>query len=175
MRPNFKGESMTQPNFHSDGIPTSDRLRDSQRLRNEVRDDDTTFEDPRIARERAEEREVERAPAPAHAELEHDDSTAHSRFGASFLASGNTDEPWQQWRQIQERFVDDPRSAVSDAHGLVGELMNDIVRKFEGERTQMEQRWSSGEDVSTEDLRRCLQSYRDFFGRLLTNVGDAKA
>jgi hypothetical protein len=163
---------MTQPNFHSDGIPTSDRLRDSQRLR----DDDTAFEDPRIARERAEERERAEArdQAQAHAELEHDDSSAHSRFGASFLASGNTDEPWQQWRQIQERFVDNPRSAVSDAHGLVGALMDDIVRKFEGERTQMEQRWSSGEDVSTEDLRRCLQSYRDFFGRLLTNVGDAK-
>jgi hypothetical protein len=139
--------------------------------------DDTTFEDPRIARERAEEREraEAREQAREHAELEHDDSTARSRFGASFLASGNTDEPWQQWRKIQERFVDDPRSAVSDAHGLVGALMDDIVRKFENERTQMEQRWSSGEDVSTEDLRRCLQSYRDFFGRLLTNVGDAKA
>jgi hypothetical protein len=168
---------MTQSNFHSDGIPSSDRTRDSQRLRNEVRDDDATFEDPRIARERAEERERAEARDQArdHAEQEHDDSTERSRFGTSFLASGNTDEPWQQWRQIQERFVDDPRSAVSDAHGLVGELMDDIVRKFENERTQMEHRWSSGEDVSTEDLRRCLQSYRDFFGRLLTNVGDAKA
>lgn len=167
---------MTQPNFHSDGIPTSDRLRDSQRLRNEMRDDDTTFEDPGIARERAEERTraEAREQAQAHAEQEQEASD-RPRFGASFLASGNTEEHWQQWRQIQERFVDDPRSAVSDAHGLVGELMNDIVRKFEEERTQMERRWSSGEDVSTEDLRRCLQSYRDFFGRLLTNVGDAKA
>jgi hypothetical protein len=37
----------------------------------------------------------------------------------------------------------------------------------------MEQRWSSGESVSTEDLRTCLQTYRDFFGRLLSKV-DAK-
>jgi len=167
---------MTQ-SFHSDGQPNSDRLRDSQRKRDEdIRDDDTTFEDPRIARERAEEREraVARDNSREQAELAHDDHE-HSRFGTSFLASGNTDEPWQQWRQIQSEFVDNPRSAVSDAHRLVGDLMDDIVRKFESEKGQMEQRWSSGEDVSTEDLRRCLQTYRDFFGRLLANVGEAKA
>lgn len=56
---------------------------------------------------------------------------------------------------------------MSDAHALVGKLIEDIVHKFENERTQLEQRWSSGEDVSTEDLRTCLQTYRDFFGRLL--------
>jgi hypothetical protein len=152
-------------------------MRDSQRMRNaETRDDDATIEDPRIARERAEEREraEAREQAREHAEMMQGDTNERSRFGTSFLAGGNTEEHWQQWRQIQANFVDNPRSAVSDAHRLVGDLMDDIVRKFENERSQMEQRWSSGEDVSTEDLRRCLQTYRDFFGRLLANVGEAK-
>jgi hypothetical protein len=173
---------MTQ--FHSDTQPNSEPMRDSQRMRegqrmrdDDIRDDDATFEDPRIARERAEERERAEARDQARVQAEHafHEPDDRSRFGTSFLASGNTDEPWQQWRQIQANFVDNPRSAVADAHRLVGDLMDDIVRKFETERSQMEQRWSSGEDVSTEDLRTCLQTYRDFFGRLLANVGEAKA
>ncbi len=96
-------------------------------------------------------------------------------FGTSYLGDGKSDEPWQQWRQIQANFVDDPRSSVAQAHGLVGELMEGIVRRFETERQQLEQRWSSGEDVSTEELRHCLQRYRDFFGRLLANMGDARS
>jgi hypothetical protein len=95
-------------------------------------------------------------------------------FGTSYLNDVKSDESWQQWRQIQSNFVDDPRRAVAEAHGLVGDLMNTIVRQFEAERGQLEQRWSKGEDVDTEELRNCLQRYRDFFGRLLTNVGDAK-
>jgi hypothetical protein len=169
---------MTQSNFHSDGQPTSDRFRDSQRMRDENlnHDDDTTFEDPRIARERAEERERAEAREAAR---DHAETTSHddrSGFGTSYLGGRSSDESLEQWRQIQADFVDNPRSAVSNAHGLVGNLIDDIVRKFEDERNGLEQRWSSGQDVSTEDLRRCLQTYRDFFNRLLaTNVGDAKA
>ncbi len=123
-----------------------------------------------IARERAEEPrdgratsspEEHRGPRPA--------------LGTSYLGAGTTDEAWQRWSQIQSDFVDDPRNAVTEASALVSEVIDDIVRRFETERTELEQRWSTGEDVSTEELRRCLQRYRDFFGRLLANLGDAKA
>lgn len=90
-------------------------------------------------------------------------------LGTSHLGT-NADKSWQRWREIQGDFVDQPRRAVSDAHALVGEVLDGIIRQFEQERGQLEQRWSRGEDVSTEDLRRCLQTYRDFFGRLLANV-----
>jgi hypothetical protein len=96
-------------------------------------------------------------------------------FGTSFLADGKTENAWQRWRELQSNFVDDPQSAVKQADGLVTELIDGIVRRFETEREQLERRWSSGQEVSTEDLRRCLQRYRDFFGRLLTNVGEAPA
>src|SRR5690606_23244204 len=98
--------------------------------------------------------------------LEPDGSRA---LGTSHLGT-NAEKSWQRWREIQGDFVDQPRRAVSDAHALVGEVLDGIVRQFEHERGQLEQRWSRGEDVSTEDLRRCLQTYRDFFGRLLANV-----
>lgn len=176
---------MTQSNFHSDARPNSDRMRDSQRLREEARndelrtddsihDDDTTFEDPRIARERAQERERAEARNVAR---DHADTASHDNngFGTSYLGGSNTEAAWQKWREIQGDFVDNPQTAVSNAHGLVSNLIDDMVRKFEDERNQLEQRWSSGEDVSTEDLRRCLQTYRDFFNRLLATNVDAKA
>lgn len=100
---------------------------------------------------------------------------APQTFGTSFLADGKTETAWQRWRELQSNFVDDPQSAVKQADGLVTELIDDIVRRFETEREQLEGRWSKGQEVSTEDLRRCLQRYRDFFGRLLTNVGEAPA
>jgi len=149
--------------------PISTQGTDSNRSRNEWEDDradDNTLDDPRIARERAEQRERARADG-GHTGDTHD-------YGTSYLGGANTEEPWQQWRHIQADFVDNPRSAVKDAHGLVSELIQNIVHKFENERTELEQRWSSGEDVNTEELRRCLQTYRDFFGRLLA-TGEGKA
>ena len=153
-------------------ISTFDSPRDSERERNAQRyDDDATLDEPIVARERADERARGAARHGAAARAA-DDSHAPHDFGTSYLG-GSSDEQWQKWRQIQADFVDNPRSAVSDAHRLVGEMMDDIVRRFEDERNQLEQRWSSGQDVNTEELRTVLQTYRDFFGRLLaTNVGD---
>ena len=72
-----------------------------------------------------------------------------------------------RWKEIQAQFVDEPRSAVKDADALVADLMQRLARTFAAERAQLESRWASGEDVSTEDLRQGLQRYRSFFERLL--------
>jgi hypothetical protein len=72
-----------------------------------------------------------------------------------------------RWREIQAQFVDEPRSAVQDADALVADLMQRLARMFATERDQLESRWTSGEDVSTEDLRQGLRRYRSFFERLL--------
>jgi len=45
--------------------------------------------------------------------------------------------------------------------------MQRLARTFAAERAQLESRWASGEDVSTEDLRQGLRRYRSFFERLL--------
>jgi hypothetical protein len=72
-----------------------------------------------------------------------------------------------RWKDIQAAFVDEPRKAVQDADTLVADLMQRLATMFASERDQLESRWSSGDDVSTEDLRRGLRRYRSFFERLL--------
>ena len=157
-------------------ISTFDSPRDSERERKarfdeeQRQNDDVTLDEPVVARERADERERSAARRDVTARAADGESHPHE-YGTSYLGD-STEDQWQKWRQIQSEFVDNPRSAVSEAHRLVGEMMDDIVRRFEDERNQLEQRWSSGQDVSTEELRTCLQTYRDFFGRLLVNVGD---
>jgi hypothetical protein len=72
-----------------------------------------------------------------------------------------------RWKDIQAEFVDEPKSAVQDADALVADLMQRLARMFASEREQLESRWASGNDVSTEDLRHSLRRYRSFFERLL--------
>jgi hypothetical protein len=72
-----------------------------------------------------------------------------------------------QWKDIQAEFVDEPRKAVQEADALVAELMQRLAQMFAAEREDLESRWSGGDDVSTEDLRRGLRRYRSFFERLL--------
>ncbi len=72
-----------------------------------------------------------------------------------------------RWDDIQIHFVDDPRKATEDADHLVAETMQRLAQIFSEERKNMENQWSRGENVSTEDLRLALQRYRSFFNRLL--------
>lgn len=160
---------MTQTPFHSP--PPSSRSSAGSRMGL----DERTIEE-RAARERAERTRAEQAEMSARDNLHpsEEPSAGERALGTSYLGEGMTEESWQRWRQIQSSFVDDPQRSVADAHALVGEVIEGIVQRFESERQQLEQRWSSGEDVSTEDLRHCLQRYRDFFGRLLANLGEVK-
>ena len=72
-----------------------------------------------------------------------------------------------RWDQIQIGFVDEPRKAVQDADNLVAQTMKRLAEIFADERKKMEEQWSRGDDVGTEDLRLALQRYRSFFNRLL--------
>jgi glutathione S-transferase len=78
------------------------------------------------------------------------------------------DELAERWQEIQASFVDRPQKAVQDADALVAELMQRITTTFAAERERLEKQWAEGDDVSTEDLRVALTSYRSFFGRLLS-------
>jgi hypothetical protein len=56
---------------------------------------------------------------------------------------------------------------VQEADTLVAELLQELARGFNEARGRLEEQWSRGDDVSTEDLRLALQRYRSFFERLL--------
>jgi hypothetical protein len=73
-----------------------------------------------------------------------------------------------KWDDIQTGFVDEPRSAVERADGLVAHAMQQLAEAFARERANLERQWDSGDNVSTEDLRLAFQRYRSFFRRLLS-------
>jgi len=73
-----------------------------------------------------------------------------------------------RWSGVQTAFVDEPRSAVEQADGLVAAAMKRLAEVFAQERSKLEQQWDRGDNVSTEDLRIALQRYRSFFQRLLS-------
>jgi hypothetical protein len=92
----------------------------------------------------------------------------------------------EQWRQVQARFVDDPKRAIAGADALVGEVMSlrgypvgefdqrtadisvDHPHEVENYRAAhaiaVRQR---REEASTEDLRRAMVHYRTLFEGLL--------
>jgi len=84
-------------------------------------------------------------------------------FEQSVLSEFNT-----RWTDIQTGFVDEPRRAVQQADALVQDVIQRISDSFGNERSQLEQQWDRGDEVSTEDLRVALQRYRSFFSRLLS-------
>jgi len=73
-----------------------------------------------------------------------------------------------RWTEVQTGFVDEPRHAVEQADGLVAEMMKQLAEVFADERSKLEEQWSRGNDISTEDLRQALRRYRSFFDRLLS-------
>ena len=95
-------------------------------------------------------------------------ATSASNVGGSLLPAEMDATFQQRWKEIQTRFVDEPRGAVEDADSLVANLMQQLAEGFAKERERLEAQWGRGEDISTEDLRVALQRYRTFFQRLLS-------
>lgn len=86
----------------------------------------------------------------------------------SLIPKRQIDDMRESWKAIQASFVDEPRKAVQEADQLVKSAVQQMEEVFRNQRAQMEQQWSGGKDVSTEDLRLSLQRYRTFFDRLLS-------
>lgn len=74
----------------------------------------------------------------------------------------------RRWDEIQSRFVDQPRESVAAADALVDDVVGAITARLTDQRGQLEAQWQRDEEVSTEDLRQSLQSYRALFDRLLS-------
>ncbi|MDI6101957.1 hypothetical protein QLQ12_25390 [Actinoplanes sp. NEAU-A12] len=124
------------------------------------------------AKDRAEAAEVEAAEAKeqaekAKAEPEPLIATAGTSTGAvsgasSFFPAADTQPLRDRWRDVQLRFVDDPKGATTDAAGLVDEAVDKLVQGLREQRGAL----AKGTD-DTESLRVELRSYRDILDRLL--------
>jgi hypothetical protein len=114
---------------------------------------------------------VEAAEKPRREEERRDPEVASERRdeeAMQLLSRRNIDDFRSRWDSIQTRFVDEPRQSVEEADSLVAEVMKQIAQMFANERSSLEEQWTRGDDVSTEDLRVALQRYRSFFNRLLS-------
>jgi hypothetical protein len=98
-------------------------------------------------------------------------ATSEARNAADatpLFPSNELDDLRNRWNSVQGTFVDEPRRAVEQADGLVASAMKRLAEVFAQERSNLEQQWDRGDNVSTEDLRIALQRYRSFFQRLLS-------
>lgn len=116
--------------------------------------------------------DLARAGAPAGPASETDgaqgDGVTDDDQPAALFAEQEASGYRNRWLEVQTEFVDDPRQAVQRADALVAELMQQLAETFASERSDLEQQWAKGGEVSTEDLRISLRRYRSFFDRLLS-------
>ena len=109
------------------------------------------------------------------------------KFKIHPLSDGECEQFTNEWRQTQERFVDDPRGAVADADRLVNRAMKARGYPVGGEFTQraadlsvdhphVVEHYRTAHDIaeadarkaaSTEDLRLAMKHYRALFEDLL--------
>jgi len=142
-----------EPTREELGVPTA-RTAERVAERPVDRVADTVADGERVV-ERGIEREMPREAAK--------DSEHTALFEQAVLSEFNT-----RWTDIQTGFVDEPRRAVQQADALVEDVIKRIADSFGNERSQLEQQWDRGDEVSTEDLRVALRRYRSFFSRLLS-------
>ena len=69
-----------------------------------------------------------------------------------------------RWAAAQRDFIDEPRTAVTDADTLVGAVLSPTRRDVPHPTPALERQWPDNES-STEDLRITLRRYRTFFDR----------
>jgi hypothetical protein len=133
------------------------------------------------------ERTVSRAESPAQAEAELEArELRRTKLDIRSLDSEERERYLLSWKEVQIRFVDDPKGAVAAADGLVGDVMlacgypmDDFERRaadisvdhpgvVENYRAahSVFQATNQGK-VETEDLRRAFVHYRSLFDELL--------
>ena len=97
---------------------------------------------------------VPAATAPAAA------STAAVSASDRLLPDG--DAFTERFRDIQLRFVDEPKAATAEAATLVGEAVDKLTSSLKAQRDSL-----GGNADDTEKLRVELRAYRDILNRLL--------
>jgi hypothetical protein len=119
----------------------------------EALEDRGTFQDPHVAGE----------DEPRPAEKLTPESEAVTPSGPSpFFPAGDTQPLRDRWRDVQLRFVDDPKGATAEAASLVDEAVDKLSQALRDHRGS----FAKGTD-DTEALRVELRGYRDILDRLL--------
>ncbi|GIJ24373.1 hypothetical protein [Micromonospora lutea] len=87
--------------------------------------------------------------------------------GAATLFDDATAQGFRdRWRDVQLRFVDDPRAAAGEAQSLVEEAMQALSAALAEHRNKLGS-WQEDDSSDTEQLRVAVREYRDFLDRVL--------
>ncbi|WP_018502614.1 flagellar biosynthesis protein FlhF [Parafrankia discariae] len=88
--------------------------------------------------------------------------------GPTAAGAASSDEPEGDWRQVLIDFVDHPRQAVEKADRLVDEAVRSLTDRISREHSGLRSAWHDHGEPSTEDLRKALRGYREFFEKVLS-------
>ncbi|MGW4244724.1 hypothetical protein [Nocardia sp. NPDC004722] len=91
---------------------------------------------------------------------------AHPDQGETVAKPGNG-QLSEHWREVQIRFVDDPKDAVTRADALVADALTQLTDRFSRRREELESRWARGDAADTEEMRQALRGYRELFDQLV--------
>jgi len=96
---------------------------------------------------------------------------AGSSTGTGTVGTAGTPgtEPSGDWRQVLMEFVDHPREAVEKADRLVDDAVRSLTERINREHSGLRDAWHTHGEPSTEDLRKALRGYRDFFEKVLSS------
>ncbi|MFI6231101.1 hypothetical protein ACIBCR_27760 [Micromonospora echinospora] len=115
------------------------------------------------------------APVPVSTDGAPDTLTAAGTTGpsASALAEpatlfdpGTAQGFRDRWRDVQLRFVDDPKAAAGQAQGLVEEAIHALAAALAEQKNRIGG-WQDDGSADTEQLRQAVRQYRDFLDRVL--------
>ncbi|MGA3565137.1 hypothetical protein [Melissospora conviva] len=90
----------------------------------------------------------------------------HHSEGPSLLAAGTGTHLKERWRDVQLRFVDDPKGAAGEAQELVESAIDEIAASLKRSREELGD-WQGSSADDTEKLRMAVRRYRDFLDRLV--------
>jgi len=126
-----------------------------------------------------------RTPAEAERELQQRQARVEA-FSIRPLSREDADRFGAEWRSVQARFVDDPRTAVVEADRLIGEVMrsrgypvDDPNRRLDDlsvDHAHVLNHYRAGREIvarhesgqaSTEDLRQAMVHFRALFDELV--------
>ncbi len=85
---------------------------------------------------------------------------------AQLWPDGAADRLRERWRELQLRFVDDPRAAAQDASEVFDETIKLLSSSMKAARAELDE-WRARNDGDTEALRVVVQRHRAFLDRIL--------
>lgn len=155
------------------------RRRQQQQERQEQARQDYGPEFERLAQERGSEREAEQELRERRERIESETQT---------LSQESRERYDEQWRQVEQTFVDDPKASLDDADRVVAEMLTErnfptdsrqeasegigavhpgVVEDFkEAQKVRQESLTDSGSEADLDKMRQAIQKYRSVYQQL---------